>query len=93
MPREWTENYNAGGPHVGDDEARAMIDASLAMLPGTPLPPGHVRVARLLVYEGEQEWVARTLGRSLPEGVYELSGDCRIHSAILRREASDGAEE
>lgn len=41
------------------------------------------RVARLLVYEGPEEWLAETLARSIGEGTKTIAPDKRIHTVTL----------
>jgi len=59
MHRDWTDDYTNGVLNLGD-EAQAHVEAAIDLMPRADLPPGFVRVARVLVYEDEQARVGST---------------------------------
>lgn len=45
-----------------------------------------IRVVRELIYEGEEEWVRKSLAKSTVKETMEFGNDCRIHSKLKSSE-------
>jgi len=84
MSGEWTDLYDNGELRIGE-AAQAHIDRAIDLMPLAALPPGHIRVTRVLVYEGEPAAVLTALGRSLNDGCRSQT-TYRIHARTIARE-------
>lgn len=76
MNRNFTLNYKSGKA-IPQEKARELARTAYPGLSDTEPPPGHGRVVRVLIYEGEEEWLAAQLGMSMVDGVRQLD-----HGAI-----------
>lgn len=81
MKRDFILNYK-NGKAIPQKKARELARTAYPGLSDTPPPPGHGRVVRVLIYEGEEEWLAEQLGVSMVDGVQQLARGA-IHVVTL----------
>ena len=81
MGRSFTLTYK-NGKAIPQEKARELARIAYPGLSDTPPSPGHGRVVRVLIYEGEEEWLAEQLGASMVDGVQQLTRGA-IHVVTL----------